>query len=409
MSSDDERFRFGRNWQAFVSHHLTDERVEVARRHLLDFLRTDTLSGRRVIDIGCGSGLHSLAAWRAGAAEIISFDYDPDSVATTRMLWEQAGRPANWRITQGSILDKAFVASLGTADLVYSWGVLHHTGQQWQALENAISLLGEAAQLYIALYTTEIYIDPTPEDWLALKQRYNRAWRPVRWWMEIGYIYQCLLGQRLSQLPALIRYARQYKAMRGMELWTDIRDWLGGWPMEFSSVGEVLEFCCRQRGLRLGRVIPGESNTEYLFEKGQIGSPCDLARSFSVATALADLPVQQPIYIYGAGVGGQWLAEALKHQPEFRIQAFVDRARTGDVEGIPILTPQQFFDRADRSAPVVITSQKYGDIVDSLVAAGFSTIWSVFGLVADHLRAAHAARRQKGRGRMTATKSGKAQ
>src|SRR5262249_34051967 len=102
MSEDGPRFGFGKNWQRFVDHHLTEERIKIAKDHLLGFLGVSDLSGKRMIDIGCGSGLHSLAAFRAQVSQLVSFDYDADSVAATRRLYVLSGQPSNWRIEQGS-------------------------------------------------------------------------------------------------------------------------------------------------------------------------------------------------------------------------------------------------------------------------------------------------------------------
>ncbi len=131
------RFAFGKNWESFIAKNFDGSRLKIASDHLLGFLKTDTLDGKRFLDIGCGSGLHSLAACGAGAREIVSFDYDRDSVSTTEGLRRMAGDPPHWRVEQGSVLDAAYMESLGTFDIVYSWGVLHHTGDQWTAIRNA--------------------------------------------------------------------------------------------------------------------------------------------------------------------------------------------------------------------------------------------------------------------------------
>ena len=99
------------------------------------FLGKEDLDNKTFLDIGCGSGIHSLAAFLSGAKLIVSFDYDPQSVAATRILHRKAGEPKNWKIMQGSVLDEEFLRTLGHFDFVYSWGVLHHTGQMWQAIK----------------------------------------------------------------------------------------------------------------------------------------------------------------------------------------------------------------------------------------------------------------------------------
>ena len=112
MKTETTRFGFGKNWSDFIQKSFSEERVAASREKLLGFLRLPDLADRTFLDIGCGSGLHSLAALRAGARRVVSFDYDPDSVATARFLWEREGRPAQWEICQGSVLDRVFMAGL---------------------------------------------------------------------------------------------------------------------------------------------------------------------------------------------------------------------------------------------------------------------------------------------------------
>jgi 2-polyprenyl-3-methyl-5-hydroxy-6-metoxy-1,4-benzoquinol methylase len=184
---DDLRFGFGRNWADFVASRLNNSVVEASRLHMADMLRAESLEGKTVLDIGSGSGIHSLAALRLGAERIISFDYDRDSVATTRKVREHAGSPANWEVMQGSVLDAAFMASLPTADIVYSWGVLHHTGAMWSAVRNAASLLKPDGVFYIALYSSDNYVDPPPSYWMKVKKRYNMSGSVGRRLLEWRY------------------------------------------------------------------------------------------------------------------------------------------------------------------------------------------------------------------------------
>lgn len=50
-------------------------------RYLLD--RPDAVAGRRVLDLGAGSGIVGIAAAKAGAAEVIAADVDPYAIAAT--------------------------------------------------------------------------------------------------------------------------------------------------------------------------------------------------------------------------------------------------------------------------------------------------------------------------------------
>lgn len=132
--SEANKFSFGRNWQDFVKNYLNEHRIEIAIKSLTDFLGFNDLRGKSFLDIGCGSGLFSYCAYILGATYIISFDVDIYSVECCKLLHQKAGNPSNWQIYHGSILDNKFLSKLQKADIVYSWGVLHHTGSMWEAI-----------------------------------------------------------------------------------------------------------------------------------------------------------------------------------------------------------------------------------------------------------------------------------
>ena len=146
-----DRFEFGNNWRRFL-RVLNDERIYESEKNLKDFLQSESLVDKTFLDIGCGSGLSSLAARRLGA-KVLSFDYDPQSVNCTRELKRRYfENDQNWEILSGSVLDPDYLKSLGSFDIVYSWGVLHHTGAMWDALENAKINTKVNGKLYIAIY-----------------------------------------------------------------------------------------------------------------------------------------------------------------------------------------------------------------------------------------------------------------
>ena len=267
MTADNMRFGFGRNWADFIDAHFSEERIQEAQDHLLRFLELPDLRGKTFLDIGCGSGLHSLAAIRAGAARVQSFDYDPDSVRTTQKLREFAGNPDYWEVTQGSVLDREFVERLEPADIVYSWGVLHHTGQMWQAIENAARPLADDGVFYIALYTTDVYLDPTPEYWMRVKREYNLAGPMRKRLMEWRHAWRVTILPDLRNGRNPFKSIREYAVFRGMSYWTDVKDWLGGYPMEFAGIQETKDFCRDRLGLELLNICAGEANTEYLLRK----------------------------------------------------------------------------------------------------------------------------------------------
>jgi len=261
---NDTAFSFGENWASFIKYNFNDERVAVSKDHLLAFLEVDNLKDKYFLDIGCGSGIHSLAAARSGAEKIVGIDVDPHSVATSQKVKEISGDFDNWQISLGSILDDDFVSKLEQADIVYSWGVLHHTGDLWKAVKNAASLVKSGGLFYIALYekTSE------SEYWILTKQKYNRSTIFGKRLMDIAYVYRNFFaGRSFRQIATSINYIISYKKNRGMEFWTDIRDWLGGWPYEPATSEEVSSFCVNELGLEQVKVKTGEANIEYLFKK----------------------------------------------------------------------------------------------------------------------------------------------
>lgn len=259
-------FKFGENWQNFIKSSFNEERIAISQQHLLAFLEMSNLNGKTFLEIGCGSGLHSLAAWISGADQIVSFDLDPASVKATLTLWEHAGKPKNWSVIKGSVLDTSFMESLGSFDIVYSWGVLHHTGAMWDAIRNAGIPLDRNGIFYMALYSHEMYQNPSPEYWIETKKKYNLADSDEKQRMEYDYAWNRVLKPIADQGKNPLLHILEYKKSRGMDFWTDVRDWLGGYPMDFAKVRDVAGFCHKELGQSILKVVTGQGNTEFLLK-----------------------------------------------------------------------------------------------------------------------------------------------
>ncbi len=258
-----QRFRFGRNWRAFLSV-LDQGRISVAEQSVREALGVDSLAGKTVIDVGCGSGLFSLVSRRLGA-KVRSFDFDPDSVACARELRDKFfPNDPDWAVEEGSILDADYVRSLGTFDIVYSWGVLHHTGRMWEAIANASGMVAPRGQLFIAIYNDRGHRSRL---WVGIKRLYcsSLAGKVLTASFFLPYMAIRTLAQSIAwRTNAFTAYRRN----RGMSAIHDWFDWLGGYPYEFAAVDAIFQFCS-ERGftLRWLRTTRGLGNNEYVFQR----------------------------------------------------------------------------------------------------------------------------------------------
>jgi 2-polyprenyl-6-hydroxyphenyl methylase/3-demethylubiquinone-9 3-methyltransferase len=270
MRPDTRQFSFGQNWKDFLDHSLDAERIEAAKTKTRSLLRLDDLQDMSFVDVGCGSGLFSFIAHNLRASRVISFDVDPLSIECCEYMKAKAGAPDNWQILHGSVLNEAFVETLPAADVVYSWGVLHHTGDMWRGIRNAARLVKPGGRFAIAIYNRVEFDTLTKwrgsQKWLRIKRLYNRSSRPVKRAMELGLASKNL-ATMLIRAKNPVDEIREYRQNRGMSWWFDIVDWLGGYPYEFASAGEIFRFCHDDLGLQLETLITtsGIGCHEFLF------------------------------------------------------------------------------------------------------------------------------------------------
>jgi len=281
-------FSFGKNWMNF-SEKITKNQIKSALYDLKEWMGEDKIVNKNVLDIGSGSGVHSLAFLLLGANKVESFDNDLFSVNATRILWENQGKPKNWEIFQGSILDKNFLNNLKKYDIVYSWGVLHHTGEMWNAITNAASLVKPDGYFFISIYAK----GPNYENDLKLKKKYNSSNKIKKLIMEQNLVWRRRILGSIS-VPFIPRSFKEFKQecglfgwriknirkfewneqkTQGMDMYHDIVDWLGGLPYEVADADEIVTYCI-QFGLKLEKIhISKECGCSiYLFHKSNFNS-----------------------------------------------------------------------------------------------------------------------------------------
>lgn len=286
----DRRFPFGKNWLNF-SKNLSEQRIQDSVDQISAWLEVPSLEGKTFLDIGCGSGLSSLAAHRLGA-QVHSFDFDPNSVLCTQGLkanWP--GGTASWTIERGSALDEEYLKSLGLFDVVYSWGVLHHTGQMYRGLDLAGKQVKPGGQLFVSIYNDQ---GSASVVWKMLKKFYVSTPSPLRPLIVFAYVlFYVVIFQWMLYRVALTTLATCYRILtlnkpwepikfylqdlfstrieRGMSWWHDVIDWIGGYPFEVATPEEIFDFY-RQRGFdlqRLKTVRGGHGCNQFVFRKRQ--------------------------------------------------------------------------------------------------------------------------------------------
>ena len=251
VDRENARFAFGANWQRFLA--LVDaERISLAEESLKEAFGVERLDGQSFLDAGSGSGLFSLAARRLGA-RVHSFDLDPQSVACTAQLRSHFfSDDREWTVEHGSLLDREYLQKLGTFDYVYSWGVLHHTGAMWLALENVLCAVRPGGTLMIAVYNDQGW---KSHFWWFIKLGYTRLPEPVK------PVYAYSLGAAANALNILkytikltpmvaIRPLLQRRKRRGMSVSHDLVDWIGGFPYEYAGY-DVMTRYMTARGFQL--------------------------------------------------------------------------------------------------------------------------------------------------------------
>lgn len=260
------RFEFGKNWKKFLGN-LTEERIKEAEESLKEWLGMADLQGKTFLDIGSGSGLFSLVARNMGA-RVCSFDYDEDSVNCTKYLKDRFYKDdAEWQVERGDILDKEYLSKFERYDIVYSWGVLHHTGNMYKALNNAGNLVSNHGMLFIAIYNDQ---GRASKVWKGIKKTYCNTPVCMRGFILLSCFIRLwgptTIKDILKGRP--FRTWRTYKKQRGMSPYHDVVDWVGGYPFEVARPEEIFAFF-HEKGFSLEKMLTaggGHGCNQYVFK-----------------------------------------------------------------------------------------------------------------------------------------------
>lgn len=266
------KYKFGKNWKSYLSEYFNENSLKEACKSICTFMGVDNFKGKRFIDVGCGSGIMSLAAIQLEAKEVLSIDCDIDSIEATESLkYFNAINSKNfniskWSIKQDSILNRLDLKH-GKFDIVYSWGVLHHTGNLVKALNNVTELVNDNGLIYLSIYN-EVGGLFGSRFWKRVKLAYNKSPSLIRYFIELFYIIKKIIFYIL-QLKNPFKEINNYNKIRGMNFITDIKDWLGGYPYEPATVTKIFKFF-KFKGFNLINISTTNrlGCNEYLFRRG---------------------------------------------------------------------------------------------------------------------------------------------
>ena len=253
------RFDFGSNWEAFSEQRIDTQRVAVAVQSLKSLLQRDALNGMSFLDVGCGSGLFSIAAYRLGASHVTGIDINPRCIEVSERNRDRLAPGAPITFKSASALSPESLEGLGVFQLVYAWGSLHHTGAMWEAIRNVAAHVSPRGMLVLAIYNKHI----TSPVWKAIKWLYNHLPRFAQRLMIVlfaGIIYAAKF---------IVTRHNPLKKERGMDFWYDVIDWVGGYPYEYATLEELEKFISAQGFLLHRRVmaqVPTGCN-EFVFQR----------------------------------------------------------------------------------------------------------------------------------------------
>lgn len=238
-----KKFSFWKNWARFLER-LNEKKINQAKDYLENFIwGKEKIEGKTVIDFWCWSGLMSLCFYLLWAKKIVSIDIDDNSINCTKYLKEKYCKQTNkWDILKGSILNENFIKSLWKYDIVYSWGVIHHTWNMWKWLDLIWKLVNNNWLLYIAIYNKYEKF-PSSKLWLKIKKIYANSNFLIRKIMYYLLIME-IIFMRIIKWQNPYKYIKDYykNSNRWMDFFRDVEDWVGWYPYEYASIEEIKDF-----------------------------------------------------------------------------------------------------------------------------------------------------------------------
>jgi SAM-dependent methyltransferase len=243
---------FGFQWNRFSATQLDSHTgVPISRDRFLRETGWDeqTLSGKLVLDAGCGAGRFAEIALSLGA-EVVAIDYSTAVDAAQRNLKTHP----RLHLAQADIYHLPFAP--GTFDFVYSLGVLQHTPDVKRAALAVIEMAKPGGGVTLDLYQRSWKNLLTPKYWLrpiTTRMKQDRLFAAV----ERSVPALLAVSDALGRIPGIGSHARRFVPVanyrgilplddRQLREWAvlDTFDWLGptfDQPQDVATLRQWLE------------------------------------------------------------------------------------------------------------------------------------------------------------------------
>lgn len=253
-------FNFGKNWEEYSFKKLDHVRLEQAMNSILDLLTEEEIKAKSFLDVGCGTGIFSIAARKLGAYRVVGVDINPKCIEVaqknSKYFLETTSQP-EFRVA--SALDSEALENLGRFDIVYAWGSLHHTGNMDEAIRNTAKRVEQNGKFILAIYNRH-FTSP--------------VWKFIKWFYNVvpGFIKTIMIytfWAIILTAKSAVTKRNPFKMERGMDFFYDVVDWVGGYPYEYATIQEIKDFV-QTHGFKIIKTIPAKVPTgcnEFAFIK----------------------------------------------------------------------------------------------------------------------------------------------
>ena len=149
-----------------------EARKYLVEPHIPAFAEFGRWHGKRVLEVGCGIGTDSINFARAGA-QLTAVDLSAESLRIARQRADVMGVADRIDFRQANAEELTSVVDDGPYDLVYSFGVIHHTPDPEAALAEMREVIAPGGTLKLMVYHRRSW----KAFWILALQERGRFWR----------------------------------------------------------------------------------------------------------------------------------------------------------------------------------------------------------------------------------------